>query len=252
MFSRQLAHPMGSGVYTMVQISGFVIQACHKPVRPGISVNAGFAIRYSGGTVKILSSGMTVEGPARRSGNTIEFPGGEVVRGAWTRLTFTVPGSRYMEQVIGLCGGYRSDGSGGILDGVTEVYTRASGQQYRWGGPFQEKYQSEYVEGLKVDAAASLFTSSECPYNSSSEPESTAGACPEMEAEARRECPVGACYDGCVADVVLTCDRKYIEEARVACKEREELDPAPGVWMDGGSVLVDANGTLQGMGGICM
>ena len=233
MFSRSVAHPMGGGLYTMVQIPDFRIQVCHQPTsRPDIAINAGFAIQFDGGVVKILPSGVYNNGSAVQSGNTFTFPGGEVVRGSYRSLTVTVPRPRYINRVIGLCGEYKY-GAGGVLDGVTEVYTQASGQPFQWGGPFQGLYQSEYVEGLRVPEAEALLTRTECPYEAP-EPAPPVPGCPELLPQAEAECPVGECYDNCKGDVVEMCDLGYIDRHKEACGDREELDPEPGALRQAG------------------
>ena len=227
MFSDEKAHPMGRGTYRLVEIDDFRIHVCHKPIRPQISVMAGVAIQYHGGVVKILPSGVYKNGSVVQVGNTFTFPGGEVVRGSHHRLTVSVPQSRYAEVVMGLCGEYRDDGAGGILDGVTEVYTPASGQPFRWGGPFQGLYQSQYAEGQKVSPGEALFSSAECPYEDA-EPESADPECPELEPQAQVQCPAGPLHGDCVGDVVAMCDLTYIDKAREASADLQEVEE-PGV-----------------------
>ena len=227
MFSRAQAHPMGRGLYKMVGcVPSFRIHACHKPLRHHISVNRGFAIEYDGGVVKLLPSGVTTTGPVQRTGNTFTFPGGEVVSGSYQSLTVSVPRWKYAGRACGLCGEYEYDGAGGILDGVTEVYTPASGQPFRWGGPHLGLYQSKYAEAQKVPEAEALLTSAECPYEDA-EPESEDPECPELADQAARYCPVGECYKGCKADVVALCDITQIDVAREACRDRDGLGVCP-------------------------
>ena len=92
-FSGQHAHPMGEGAFVLATCNNdFTVHVCHQPVTglPSLSVNHGFIVKSSAGTVKVLPSGTTKIGDALGqiiiSGNKIVFPGGEVVSGTYDRF----------------------------------------------------------------------------------------------------------------------------------------------------------------------
>jgi hypothetical protein len=205
MFGGARAHPQGTGPYTLVQNSdrSFVVQTCHTPASAGsrVSYNTAVAIKHNGTVWQ--------SGGAGSSGATKVYPTGETVVVQGTHVWITLPSS-HCGGVSGLCGSYDPDtqfgdayslANGTVLDMV--------GQPQRWGGPYYGQYQSQFVQSFAATAADSLFSDGACPIVPFLRPATLPEPfvdCPELQAQAESECPVGAQYDNCIMDVGETCD----------------------------------------------
>jgi hypothetical protein len=97
-------------------------------------------------------------------------------------------------------------------------------------GPYGGVFQTEFVDSWKVevDSADALFSADECPSGESvlgggengDEPPDDFSRCPELEIQARQQCPIGPVYEQCVADVGMTCELdKWLEEATEVMEE---------------------------------
>jgi hypothetical protein len=219
-FSGKHAHPMGVGAFVLATCNNdFTVQVCHQPVTglPDLSVNHGFIVKSSAGTVKVLPSGTTKIGDATNqiviSGNKITFPGGEVVSGTYDSVSVKLPAS-CCNKVKGLCGTFNP-----ALQ-FSDVYTTASGTvgwypSSRWGGPFGGTFQTEFVESWRVAPGSNdaLFTEAECPTGTPTiptDPPELFANCPEKRAQAEANCPQGRFYESCLTDVGVTCNDAWV------------------------------------------
>ena len=114
MFSSKRSHPQGQGEYVLARAldGSWEAHACHSPYRNHVSVNRGFAVRFtdSQGRVWVVkhlrgSQAIIPQGcPVTLSGDLMQFPGGERIRGSGRHAHLRLPVSKYCERVEGLCG----------------------------------------------------------------------------------------------------------------------------------------------------
>jgi hypothetical protein len=235
-FSNQKHNAMGHGEYILMQTRvlmqagedfTFSVHVCHQPGdKPEVSQNTGVAITSQWGVLKFNhkldssrppmpdGSGITLEPHTPSFGiNTITFPSGEVVQtqNAGGVTTVNLPAS-YCGNVYGLCGAYdpadNFASTFAVRDETMSVFSGSSAQ--RWGGLYGGEFQSQFADSWKVAAADSeaLFTAEECPSGDSytGEAPQPFADCPELEADAKAQCPVGDLYELCLADVGIMCD----------------------------------------------
>jgi hypothetical protein len=226
---------------------------------PAASETKGVAVRSQWGIMKFMGDESHLPTPPTNSGirikehtpmfgvNQITFPSGEVLEiDTRTRSTRVRLGPSYCDQIFGLCGAYDpvtdfastftvNDAlmpSGSVFDGSSVE---------RWGGMYGGEFQSVWAESWKVspdvttaadganadDAAdGAMFTSAECPSADpySGPPPEPFSKCPDLEDEAKLKCPKdpndSSVYDGCVADVGITCEMDWTVPA---CESSPDL-----------------------------
>merc|ERR1711981_987394 len=203
--------PLGPFVLAETVDKDFIVQACHATE---FSVNTAAAVSTTWGVVKNIGGVWSVPSGSQIScgDTTCDFPDGSKVGMSHGRIWISLP-HQYCGELQGLCGRYSpeidySDAFSGpaLLDG-------SPGTNYRYRG---EHWKTSFALSYAATAASSLFTSDECPivpYNNSVSEPVPFEDCPELEAEARRLCPLGPFYDDCIHDIGITCNlTQWIED----------------------------------------
>lgn len=223
MFSGKTGHPQGHGPYVLAQSAdkNFVVQTCHQRINSRVSRNSGMAVKSKWGLIKHTSGCWTgASSRIKCSCNTCTFPDGAVVAreggSVWVRLPST-----YCGQVSGMCGNYSPE------KGFSDAYTNAEGVlvelthgHYAWGGPFWGAYQTNFVDSFKAKTyAESFFSPEECEIGAQTPPAVLPvpyADCPSLEAKAVEQCPQGARYEDCLADVGWSCNlNRWVAEAQI-------------------------------------
>ena len=248
---------MGQGEFVLTNcLNTFKVHSCHQPIRPGISVTTAFAIESWHGVVKIFRNGMSaIPAGVTVAGNTITFGGGAVVvvqlSDVAGSLTVKLPAT-CCGNVEGLCGHFNPDAD------FEDIFTNSSGMAGHypanwWGGPYGGAYQTEFAHSFKLSAsdADALFTAAECASGDPDEPDEPPEPfedCPELEADAREQCPEGRFQQNCLIDVGVTCNLTvWVNESKAAEEGFEEVDDGSIVVhnITGGCLLVHVPATVH-------